>query len=86
MNADIPTEVYVAFLDRTIQLHWEFHAMLMTGVWFVLVPIGVVAVRFFKPKPTTYGIEKDTGRLDTKLRWWTIHYTTLYVAIGLALL
>lgn len=86
MSADIPTEVYVAFLDRTFELHWDYHAMLMTGIWFVLVPIGVIAVRFFKPKPTTYGIEKETGRLDAKLRWWTIHYVILYVAIALALL
>ena len=85
MSPDIPTEVYVAFLDRTFELHWDYHAMLMTGVWFLLVPIGVIAVRFFKPKPTTYGIEKETGRLDSKLRWWTIHYVILYTAIGLAL-
>jgi len=86
VNEDIPTEVYVAFLDRTITLHWELHALLMTGIWFVLVPIGVVAVRYFKPKPTTYGIEKETGRLDAKLIWWTIHYSILYGAIGLSLL
>ncbi len=85
MSPDIPTEVYVAFLDRTFELHWDYHAMLMTGVWFLLVPIGVIAVRFFKPKPTTYGIEKETGRLNAKLRWWTIHYVILYMAIGLAL-
>jgi hypothetical protein len=85
MSPDIPTEVYVAFLDRTFELHWDYHAMLMTGVWFLLVPIGVIAARFFKPKPTTYGIEKGTGRLNAKLRWWTIHYVILYMAIGLAL-
>jgi hypothetical protein len=86
VNEDIPTEVYIAFLDRTITLHWELHALLMTGVWFVLVPIGVIAIRYFKPKPTSYGIEKGTGRLDVKLIWWTIHYGFLYGAVGLALI
>ena len=86
MNEDIPTELYIAFLDRTLELHWELHALLMIGVWFVLVPVAVVAVRYFKPRPTTYGIEKGTGRLDQKLLWWTIHYSFLYAAIGLVLL
>ena len=85
MNTTIPTEVYLAFLDRTIEIHWDYHALLMTGVWFGLVPLGIVAVRFFKPKPTTYGIEKETGKLDPKLIWWTLHYFCLYAAIGLSL-
>lgn len=86
MNENIPTEVYVAFLDRTIDAHWDYHALLMTAVWFVLVPIAVVAVRFLKPRPTTYGIERGTRRLDPKLLWWTIHYGVLYTAILLALI
>ena len=85
MGEDIPTEVYLAFLDRTVEIHWDYHALLMIGIWFVLVPIGVMATRFFKPIPTTYGIERETGRLDPKLIWWTIHYGVLYAAIGLAL-
>ncbi len=84
MNENIPTEVYLAFLDRTIEVHWVNHALLMIGIWFVLVPIGLFAIRFFKPKPITYGIEKGTGRLDPKLIWWTIHYSFLYAAVGLA--
>ncbi len=85
MSDDIPSRVYVAFLNRTIDIHWENHAMLMLAAWFLIVPIGVVAARFFKPKPTLYGIERGTGRFDSKLIWWTIHYLTLYGAIGLAL-
>ena len=85
MNDTIPTEVYVAFLDRTFEVHWDYHALLMMGIWFVLVPIGVVATRFFKPMPSTRGIAKGTGRLDRKLIWWTIHYLCLYAAIGLSL-
>ena len=30
MNHTIPSEVYLAFLDRTIPIHWEYHAILMT--------------------------------------------------------
>ncbi len=70
MNDTIPTEVYVAFLDRTFDVHWDYHALLMMGIWFVLVPIGIFATRFFKPKPITYGIEKGTGKLDRRLIWW----------------
>jgi hypothetical protein len=85
MNDELPTEVYLSFLGRTIEVHWIYHALLMVGIWFVLVPIAVLAIRFFKPRPTTHGIEKGTGRLDSKLIWWTIHYALLYLAIGLAI-
>ena len=83
MDENFPSEVYLAFLDRTIEIHWVYHALLMVGIWFVLVPFGVIAIRFFKPKPTACGIEKGTARLDPKLIWWTVHYGFLYLAIGL---
>jgi len=87
VNHTIPSEVYLAFLDRTIPIHWEYHAILMTLAWFVLVPIGVVAVRFFKAKPQPYGINKiGIGSLHPKLLCWTIHYFALYGAIALSLL
>ncbi|MCH7509822.1 MAG: hypothetical protein IIB68_08270 [Proteobacteria bacterium] len=85
MDENFPSEVYLAFLDRTIEIHWVYHALLMVGIWFVLVPFGVIAIRFFKPKPTACGIEKGTARLDPKLIWWTVHYGFLYLAIGLAI-
>ncbi len=87
MNQQIPTEFYLAWLDRTIEIHWEYHALLMTLAWFVLVPAGIVAVRFFKAKPLPYGIDKTgIGSFHPKLLCWTIHYFTLYGAIGLSLL
>ncbi len=85
MITQIPRTVYVPFLRRTIAVHWQYHAALMICVWFVLVPTAVLAVRYFKPRPTEYGIARDTGRLDRKLIWWTAHYVILYAAIGLAL-
>lgn len=86
MNEKIPTEVYLAFLDRTIPIHWELHALLMTLAWLVLVPIGVVAVRFFKTRPRPFGIDKrGLGSFHPKLLCWTIHYIALYGAIALSL-
>ena len=85
LTIEIPTEVYLAFLDRTIEIHWDNHALLMTLAWFVVVPVAILAIRYFKPLPTTYGIERGTGRFDRRLLWWTIHWTFLYAAIGLTL-
>jgi hypothetical protein len=50
MSNDIPTSVYVEFIDRTIAIHWAYHATLMIVTWFVIVPIGVIAIRFFQAK------------------------------------
>lgn len=86
MNIPIPSEVYLPFLGRTIEIHWDYHALLMTGVWFVLVPIAVLVLRFFKAKPTTNGIEKGTRNLDPKLICWTVHFYVLYPAIGISLI
>lgn len=85
MAATIPTQVHLAFLGRTIEVHWDRHALLMTVAWFVLVPAAILAVRFFKPAPTPYGIARGTGRFDPRLLWWTIHWTLLYAAMALSL-
>ncbi|MCP4788738.1 MAG: hypothetical protein GY881_00725 [Gammaproteobacteria bacterium] len=85
MSNHIPTEVYLSFIDKTIEIHWDYHAWLMTAVWFGLVPFALMAVRYFKPKPTLYGIPKGTSKLSPKLIWWTIHFTCLYLALGLSL-
>lgn len=86
VSSDIPSKAYVAILGRTIDIHWANHAILMSMAWFLLVPVGVIALRFFKPAPTPYGIARGTGRFDRKLVWWTIHYSVLYLAISLSLL
>jgi hypothetical protein len=85
MKTEIPTEFYVAFLDRTFQIHWNLHALLMFFAWFVLVPFGVMAIRFLKPKPTPWGIPRGVSQLDPIFIWWAMHYWSLYAAIGLSL-
>ena len=52
----IPTEVHFDFLGMTIPVHWDYHAILMVAVWFVLVPICIITIRFGKPKPTLTGL------------------------------
>jgi hypothetical protein len=61
MNASqshIPTDVYRDFLGTTIPIYWDYHAILMVGIWFVLVPLCVITIRYGKPKPTFYGIKE----------------------------
>ena len=64
MHADIPSEVYLAFLGRTITVHWDLHAWLMFAVWFGYVPFALMLTRFFKPRPRPYGLGRNpaTGK------------------------
>lgn len=88
MNASqshIPTEVYLDFLGRTIPIHWSYHAILMVGIWFVLVPVCIISIRFGKPKPTLNGIREEV-RLKNIVWWWfSVHKFGLYLAAGLSL-
>jgi len=86
MKNEIPTEFYVAFLDRTFQIHWNLHAWLMFVVWFALVPFGILAIRFFKTKPKPLGLPRGVSKLDPLFIWWGMHIWSLYSAIGLSLL
>ena len=45
----------------TIPIHWDYHAMLMVAVWFVLVPICIITIRFGKPKPTLTGLHRKVA-------------------------
>jgi hypothetical protein len=81
----IPTELYVDFLGRTIPIHWNYHAMLMVGVWFVLVPICIITIRFGKPKPTLNGIREKVSIWNGAWWWFSVHKYGLLLAIGLAL-
>ncbi len=84
-KSNIPTEVYLEFLGETIQVHWDYHAILMVGIWFVLVPLSIVSIRFFKPKPTLKGITEKIR--PTNIKWWWFHFHKygLYLAVGLSL-
>ncbi|MCP5085267.1 MAG: hypothetical protein GY952_00450 [Rhodobacteraceae bacterium] len=85
MKTEIPTEFYVPFLDRTFEIHWNLHAWLMFTCWFVMVPFGVMAIRYFKTKPKPYGLPRGVGKFDPLFIWWVMHIWTLYTAITLSL-
>ena len=78
----IPTEVYLDFLGRTIEISWNYHAILMVGIWFVLVPLCIITIRFGKPKPKPNGITQQV-RLTNMVWWWfSVHKYGLYTAVG----
>jgi hypothetical protein len=81
----IPTEVYLDFLGRTVSIQWNYHAILMFIIWFVLVPISVISIRYFKPKPTPYGIRRKIKVTNIEWWWFHVHKYALYIAIGLSI-
>ena len=85
MTQEMPTEFYVAFLDRTFEIHWNYHAWLMFTCWFVLVPFGVFSIRFFKTTPKPWGLPRGVSKFDPLFIWWGMHIWTLYIAITLSL-
>ena len=85
MAYEIPEEGHIPFLDITIPIHWENHAVLMFGVWFVLVPLAVMILRYGKIKPRTYGIPRDTPKLALPELCWTLHFWSLRLAMFLAI-
>jgi len=84
-QSHIPQDVYLDFLGQTIEIHWDYHAILMVVIWFVLVPLGILSIRYFKPKPTERGIRDKIRILDIQWWWFHVHKFGLYVAIGLSL-
>jgi hypothetical protein len=86
IQSRIPTEVYIDFLGRTVPVHWDYHAILMVGVWVMLVPICIITIRFGKPKPTLNGIREQVKLTNLVWWWFSVHKYGLYLAIGLSLL
>lgn len=87
VQSHIPTEVYLDFLGTTIQIHWGYHAVLMFVIWLVLVPLSIISIRYFKPKPTAYGIRQKVRLSNIAWWWWFyVHKYILYTAIVLLLL
>ncbi|SDC00599.1 cytochrome b561 domain-containing protein [Ruegeria marina] len=84
MQSDIPTHGYLPIVDITIPIHWDNHALLMFGIWFLLVPVAVLFLRFGKIPPTTYGIPRGTPKWAWPELCWTVHKKLLYVAMFLA--
>ncbi len=58
-----------------------WHARLMVLAWSVLIPLGVLAARFYKVTP-----QQDFPRvLDNKF-WWNAHRTTQYTGVAVAVI
>jgi hypothetical protein len=85
LQSHIPTEIYLDFLGTTIPIHWEYHAILMVGVWFVLVPLCIITIRFGKPKPTFNGIREKVSIRNIVWWWFSVHKYGLFLAVGLSL-
>ena len=85
VDVHIPTEVHLDFLGRTIEIHWGWHALLMVGIWLVLVPICIITIRFGKPKPTLNGIREQVRLSNIAWWWFSVHKFGLYLAVGLSL-
>ncbi len=81
----IPKEVYLGFLGKTIPIHWEYHAILMVGIWIVLVPLCIIVIRFGKPKPTLNGIQEKVSIKNLVWWWFSVHKYGLMLAVGLSL-
>lgn len=80
----IPTEVYLGLLGRTIQIHWNYHAILMTFTWLFLVPLCILIIRYGKPKPTFYGLRRKVAVYHAEWWWFFVHKYGLYVAMALS--
>ncbi len=85
IQSRLPTEVYLEFLGRTIPIHWDYHAILMVTIWFVLVPLCIVTIRFGKPKPTFNGIREKVSIRNMVWWWFSVHKYGLFLAVGLSL-
>ena len=74
----IPMEVYLDFLGRTISVRWDYHAILMVSIWFVLVPFCILVIRFGKPKPTLTGLHRKVSVWHAEWWWFSIHTLTTF--------
>ena len=82
IHPHIPTEAYIGFLGQTIPVHWNYHAFLMVAVWFVLVPICIIIIRFGKPKPTLTGLHRKVSIKNIEWWWFSVHKYGLMFSIG----
>lgn len=81
----IPTEVYLGFLGRTIEVHWNYHALLMVAIWLIWVPLCITIIRYGKPKPTKYGLRRKVSFWHKEWWWFSTHKYGLYGAVILSL-
>ncbi len=81
----IKEEIYIGFLDRTIDIHWNYHALLMVGIWLVLVPVCIMIIRFGKPRPTEFGLRRQVHIKHKEWWWFSTHKYGLSLAVFLSL-
>ncbi len=81
----IPKEVYLDFLGQTIEIHWNYHAYLMAGIWMIMVPLCITIIRYGKPRPTEFGLRRQVSIRHIEWWWFSVHKYGLYVAVFLSL-
>lgn len=81
---EIATEAYIGFLGRTIDIHWNYHALLMFFVWIILVPICVTIMRYHKPPPSEKGLQRDVSLWHSEWWFFSVHKFGLFFAMFLA--
>lgn len=84
-GSHIPEEVYLGFLGRTVEIHWNYHALLMAGIWLILVPLCITIIRYGKPRPTEMGVRTKVSLWNKEWWWFSIHKYGLYAAVLLSL-
>jgi len=84
MDFEIPEEGYLPFIEGPIAIHWDYHAILMFTIWFLVVPASVMFLRFGKINPSTWGIPRGTSKWAWPELCWTVHKVSLYVAMFFA--
>lgn len=81
----LPAEDYFDLFGITFPIHWDYHAILMVGIWLVLVPLCILAIRYGKPKPKPHGIREEIKLTNIAWWWFSLHKFGFYLAIGLSL-
>lgn len=84
-SSHIPTEVYVPLLGGVIEIHWNYHAILMATIWMVLVPLCITIIRYGKPRPSLKGVQTKIHIWNPLWWWFNIHKYGLYTAVFLSL-
>ncbi|MFV2035397.1 MAG: hypothetical protein ACC631_09880 [Halocynthiibacter sp.] len=57
----------------------------MVSIWIILVPLSIIAIRFFKPRPTERGVEYKIRVGDLRWWWFHVHKFGLYLPIAMSL-
>ena len=80
----IPTEATLPILG-TIDIHWNYHALLMVGIWLIWVPLCITIIRYGKPKPTERGLQRKVSIRHAEWWWFSTHKYGLYGAVALSI-